>query len=288
MTKIHQFNQNQFNQNQFINLKGRLYDLSIPRIMGIINVTPDSFFSESRKSSEKEILESVENMLNNGADIIDIGGVSTRPNASIPSIEDEINRILKPIQSIKKYFPQAIISLDTMRGEVANIGIEEGIDIINDVSGGIYDDSIIDVVAKSKVPYILTHSNGNEINKVPLDSERNITTEIISYFSNRIQDLKKAGIKDIIIDPGFGFDKSISENYELVKNFEMLHLLEKPILVGISRKSMIYNKLKINPEDSLNGTTVLNSVLLMKKASVFRVHDIKEMNEVKELLHACI
>lgn len=283
MTKIHQFN-----QNQFINLKGRLYDLSIPRIMGIINVTPDSFFSESRKSNEKEILESVENMLNNGADIIDIGGVSTRPNAAIPNIEEEINRILEPIQSIKKYFPQAIISLDTMRGEVAHIGIEEGIDIINDVSGGMYDDSIIDVVAKSKVPYILTHSNGNEINKVPLDSERNITTEIISYFSNRIQDLKKAGVKDIIIDPGFGFDKSISENYELVKNFEMLHLLEKPILVGISRKSMIYNKLKVNPDDSLNGTTILNSVLLMKKASVFRVHDIKEMNEVKELLHACI
>jgi dihydropteroate synthase len=282
MTKIHQFN-----QNQFINLKGRLYDLSIPRIMGIINVTQDSFFSESRKTSEKEILESVENMLNNGADIIDIGGVSTRPNASIPSIEEEINRILKPIQSIKKYFPQAIISLDTMRGEVAQIGIEEGIDIINDVSGGMYDESIVYVVAKSKVPYILTHSNGNEINKVPLDSERNITTEIISYFSNRIQDLKKVGINDIIIDPGFGFDKSISENYELVKNFEMLHLLEKPILVGISRKSMIYNKLKINPEDSLNGTTVLNSVLLMKNASVFRVHDVKEMNEVKELLQAC-
>jgi dihydropteroate synthase len=283
MTKIHQFN-----QNQFINLKGRLYDLSIPRIMGIINVTPDSFFSESRKTSEKEILESVENMLNNGADIIDIGGVSTRPNASIPSIEEEINRILKPIQSIKKYFPQTIISLDTMRGEIAHIGIEEGIDIINDVSGGMYDDSIIDVVAKSKVPYILTHSNGNEINKVPLDSERNITTEIISYFSNRIQDLKKAGINDLIIDPGFGFDKSISENYELVENFEMLHLLEKPILVGISRKSMIYNKLKTNPEESLNGTTVLNSMLLMKKGSIFRVHDIKEMNEVKELLHACI
>ena len=283
MTKIHQFN-----QNQFINLKGRLYDLSIPRIMGIINVTPDSFFSESRKSSEKEILESVEDMLNNGADIIDIGGVSTRPNAVIPGVEEEINRILEPIKSIKKYFPQAIISLDTIRGEVAHIGIEEGIDIINDVSGGMYDDSIIEVVAKSKVPYILTHSNGNEINNVPLDSERNITTEIISYFSNRIQDLKKAGINDLIIDPGFGFDKSISENYELVENFEMLHLLEKPILVGISRKSMIYNKLKTNPEESLNGTTVLNSVLLMKKASVFRVHDIKEMNEVKELLHACI
>jgi len=282
MTKIHQFN-----QNQFINLKGRLYDLSIPRIMGIINVTPDSFFEDSRKIGEKVILETVEQMLNQGADIIDIGGASTRPNAIIPSTEEEINRILKPIQLIKKNFPQAIISLDTMRGEVARIGIEEGIEIINDVSGGIYDKTILDIVAKSKVPYILTHSNGNEINKVPLDSERNITTEIISYFSNRIQDLKKVGINDIIIDPGFGFDKNISENYELVKNFEMLHLLEKPILVGISRKSMIYNKLKISANDSLNGTTALHTLLYLKKASVFRVHDIKEMNELKELLKAC-
>lgn len=283
MTKIHQFN-----QNQFINLKGRLYDLSIPRIMGIINVTPDSFFTGSRKSGEKEILESVERMINDGADIIDLGGVSTRPNATIPSEKEELERVLNPIISIKKHFPDIVLSLDTIRSEIARIGIEEGIDIINDISGGFYDENIIKVVANAKVPYILTFNNGNEVNKVPLESERNIVTEAISFFSSRIQDLIKEGINDIILDPGFGFDKTLLENYELVKNFELLHLLEKPLLVGISRKSMIYNKLGVDANDSLNGTSVLQSALFLKKASVFRVHDVKEMNEVKELLQACI
>jgi dihydropteroate synthase len=283
MTKIHQFN-----QNRFINLKGNLYDLNSPKIMGIINCTPDSFYSESRKTHIHEILKTVESMLENGVDIIDIGGASTRPNAIIPNIDEEIARIHEPIKAIRKEFKDLVISLDTMRSKVAEIGINEGISIINDVSGGSYDWELIELVAEKKIPYILTYNNGNEVNTVPLASNRNILMESIKFFSERIQKLKNSGINDIIIDPGFGFDKTLEENFSLLNNFELLQILEKPILVGISRKSMIYNKIGIAPDESLNGTTVLNTVTFLKNASIFRVHDVKEMNEIRKLLKACI
>ncbi len=283
MTKIHQFN-----QNRFINLKGNLYDLNSPKIMGIINCTPDSFYSESRKTHIHEILKTVESMLKNGVDIIDIGGASTRPNAIIPNIDEEIARIHEPIKAIRKEFKDLVISLDTMRSKVAEIGINEGISIINDVSGGSYDWEIIELVAEKKIPYILTYNNGNEVNTVPLASNRNILMESIKFFSERIQKLKNSGINDIIIDPGFGFDKTLEENFSLLNNFELLQILEKPILVGISRKSMIYKKIGIAPDESLNGTTVLNTVTFLKNASIFRVHDVKEMNEIRKLLKACI
>ena len=283
MTKIHQFN-----QNRFINLKGNLYDLNSPKIMGIINCTPDSFYSESRKTHIHEILKTVESMLKNGVDIIDIGGASTRPNAIIPNIDEEIARIHEPIKAIRKEFKDLVISLDTMRSKVAEIGINEGISIINDVSGGSYDWEIIELVAEKKIPYILTYNNGNEVNTVPLASNRNILMESIKFFSERIQKLKNSGINDIIIDPGFGFDKTLEENFSLLNNFELLQILEKPILVGISRKSMIYKKLGIVPDESLNGTIILNTVTFLKNASIFRVHDVKEMNEIRKLLKACI
>jgi len=283
MTKIHQFN-----QNRFINLKGNLYDLNSPKIMGIINCTPDSFYSESRKTHIHEILKTVESMLENGVDIIDIGGASTRPNAIIPNIDEEIARIHEPIKAIRKEFKDLVISLDTMRSKVAEIGINEGISIINDVSGGSYDWELIELVAEKKIPYILTYNNGNEVNTVPLASNRNILMESIKFFSERIQKLKNSGINDIIIDPGFGFDKTLEENFSILNNFELLQILEKPILVGISRKSMIYNKIGIAPDESLNGTTVLNTVTFLKNASIFRVHDVKEMNEIRKLLKACI
>ena len=279
MTKIHQFK-----QNRFINLKGNLYDLNSPKIMGIINCTPDSFYSGSRKNKIDEILKTVESMLENGVDIIDIGGASTRPNAIMPSIEEEVKRILDPIKALRKEFKDLVISLDTMRYEVAKTGIDEGISIINDVSGGLYDEKLIGLVAQKKVPYILTFNNGNEINTLPLDSKRNILKESIVFFSERINDLKNLGINDIIIDPGFGFDKTLEENFKLLNNLELLQILEKPILVGISRKSMIYKKLEINSEDSLNGTSVLNTATFFKGASIFRVHDVKEMNQIRQLL----
>ena len=279
MTKIHQFK-----QNRFINLKGNLYDLNSPKIMGIINCTPDSFYSGSRKNKIDEILKTVESMLENGVDIIDIGGASTRPNAIMPSIEEEVKRILDPIKALRKEFKDLVISLDTMRYEVAKKGIDEGISIINDVSGGLYDEKLIGLVAQKKVPYILTFNNGNEINTLPLDSKRNILKESIVFFSERINDLKNLGINDIIIDPGFGFDKTLEENFKLLNNLELLQILEKPILVGISRKSMIYKKLEINSEDSLNGTSVLNTASFIKGTSIFRVHDVKEMNQIRQLL----
>ena len=279
MTKIHQFK-----QNRFINLKGNLYDLNSPKIMGIINCTPDSFYSESRKTQIVEILKTIESMLENGVDIIDIGGASTRPNAEIPSVNEEIRRIYEPIKAIRKEFKDIVISLDTMRSDVAKIGIDEGISMINDVSGGAYDKALIELVARKKIPYILTYNNGNEINTVPLDSERNILMESIKFFSERIQKLKNLGVNDIIIDPGFGFEKTLEENFRLLNNFELLQILEKPILVGISRKSMIYKKIGLAPDESLNGTTILNTALFYKGASIFRVHDVKEMNQIRQLL----
>jgi dihydropteroate synthase len=281
MTKIHQFK-----QNRFINLKGNLYDLNSPKIMGIINCTPDSFYSKSRKNHVEEILKTIESMLENGVDIIDIGGASTRPNAVIPSVNEEIIRIHEPIKAIRKEFKDLLISLDTMRSDVAKVGIDEGISIINDVSGGSFDKELIEIVAQKKIPYILTFSNGNEINTVPLSSERNILMESIKFFSERIQKLKNSGINDIIIDPGFGFDKTLEENFTLLNNFELMQILEKPIIVGISRKSMIYKKLGVAPDESLNGTTILNTALFLKNASIFRVHDVKEMKQIRQLLNA--
>jgi dihydropteroate synthase len=281
MTKIHQFK-----QNRFINLKGNLYDLNSPKIMGIINCTPDSFYSGSRKTLVSDILKTVESMLENGVDIIDIGGASTRPNAVMPSVEEEISRIHTPLKTIRKEFKELIISLDTMRHEVAKIGIEEGISIINDVSGGLNDQNLIELVAAKKIPYILTFNNSNEINITPLDNKRNILKESIVFFSERIKDLETQGINDLIIDPGFGFDKTLEENYTLLNNLELLQLLEKPLLVGISRKSMIYKKLGVAPEDSINGTTILNTTAFLKNASIFRVHDVKEMFQIKQLLYS--
>lgn len=280
-TKIHQFK-----QNGFINLNGNLYDLNSPQIMGIINCTPDSFYSESRKTQIVEILKTVESMLENGADIIDIGGASTRPSAILPAVDEEIERIYEPIKAIRKEFKNIIISLDTTRSEVAKVGIDEGISIVNDVSGGFQNADLIEIVAQKKIPYILTFNSGNEINTSPLASERNILRESLIFFSERIQKLKNAGINDIIIDPGFGFDKTLEENFSLIDNLDFLKILEKPILVGFSRKSMIYRKLGIAPEESLNGSTILNTVAFLKNASIFRVHDVKEMNQIRQLLNS--
>lgn len=281
MTKIHQFK-----QNGFINLNGNLYDLNYPKIMGIINCTPDSFYSESRKTQIVEILKTVESMLENGADIIDIGGASTRPSAILPSVDEEIERIYEPIKAIRKEFKNIIISLDTTRSEVAKVGIDEGISIVNDVSGGFQNADLIEIVAQKKIPYILTFNSGNEINTSPLASERNILRESLIFFSERLQKLKNAGINDIIIDPGFGFDKTLVENFSLIDNLDFLKILEKPILVGFSRKSMIYRKLGIAPEESLNGSTILNTVAFLKNASIFRVHDVKEMSQIRQLLNS--
>ncbi len=270
---------------QSINVKGSLFHFDEPKIMGIINLSEDSFYENNAETPTKEIIDKIDAFIKNGADIIDLGGASTRPNSKLPSVKVEMSRIMPILKSIRGKFPKTLISVDTVRSKVAEEALLNGADIINDVSGGYSDKRIMNVVQKYKCPYILTHNIENSINSQKLESQNTIK-EVIRFFSKRIQELQKIGVHDIIIDPGFGFSKTIQQDYELIKNFEMLHLLNTPILVGVSRKSLIYKNLELKPETSLNGTTAIHSFLISRNASLFRVHDIKEMQEVKMLWKA--
>jgi dihydropteroate synthase len=266
-----------------INSKGVLYDLSTPKIMGIINCTPDSFYEKSRFSRLNAIALHVSEMIEDGADIIDVGGASTRPGARFPSIQEEKQRVLPVLEFLRKKFPEILLSVDTMYGEVAQEAHDCGVNIMNDVSAGELDESILDVAAKNKIPYVLTHSPGFIKSVLPFDSE-NYLIDVISYLSKKIALCKSLGIQDIIIDPGFGFAKSIDENFELIRKFELLQIFDYPILVGVSRKSMIYKTLELTPDESLNGTTVLNSILTSRGAKIIRVHDVKEMAQIRKLI----
>ncbi len=270
---------------QSINVKGSLFHFDEPKIMGIINLSEDSFYENDAETPTKEIIDKIDAFIKNGADIIDLGGASTRPNSKLPSVKVEMSRVMPILKSIRVKFPKTLISVDTVRSKVAEEALLNGADIINDVSGGYSDKRIMNVVQKYKCPYILTHNIENSINSQKLESQNTIK-EVIRFFSKRIQELQKIGVHDIIIDPGFGFSKTIQQDYELIKNFEMLHLLNAPILVGVSRKSLIYKNLELKPETSLNGTTAIHSFLISRNASLFRVHDIKEMQEVKMLWKA--
>jgi dihydropteroate synthase len=280
MTKLHDLN-----QKKSMLIKGKLIDLSEPKIMAILNVTPDSFYRESRSLDLKEILNKAEKMIMDGADVLDIGGISTRPGAIKISSKEEIERIEKPLIAIRKEFPETIISLDTFHAHTSKIGLEIGADIINDVSNAQIDGEIIDVVAANKVPYVLTHSFGMADQRPENEMPKNIVHELINFFSSRINWLHSKGIYDIVIDPGFGFGKTLDHNFEIISGFEALKILGKPILVGISRKSMISKKLETSSNDSLSGTIALNSLLLKKGATIFRVHDVKEMNQIRTLLN---
>ena len=272
-------NDNIFRKQHSININGKLFDLSSPKIMGIINCTPDSFYSKSRFNSSKEILRQVDEMIGHGADIIDVGGASTRPGSTLPDIETEISRVIPAIIAIKEKYPECIISIDTVRSKVARKAIEAGAGIINDISAFNIDPEIIEIAAEYKTPYILTYND--QLNQ---EEKKNITMEMIYFFSKKIRKLKEKGIHDIIIDPGFGFGKTLKENFNITKHFESLLCVEKPILVGVSRKSMIYKKLQITPKDALNGTTVLNTFFGLNGAAIFRVHDVKESKQILELL----
>jgi dihydropteroate synthase len=269
-----------------INCKGVLYNLSTPKIMGIINCTPDSFFEKSRYSDLNEIETTVGNMIAEGVDIIDIGGASTRPGAKFPSIQEEKQRVIPVIDFIRNKFPEILISIDTMYGEIAQEGIGSGADIINDVSGGELDETILSVAAANKVPYVLTHSPGFIKSVLPFDSD-NYLIDVISYLSKKITLCKSYGINDLIIDPGFGFAKTINQNFDLIRKLQLLQIFDYPLLIGVSRKSMIYKTLSTTPEESLTGTVTLNTVLALKGANIFRVHDVKEMEQVKTLLTVC-
>lgn len=263
-----------------INCNGQLMDLSIPRIMGILNVTPDSFYAESRKETEGEIMARAREIVEEGADIIDVGACSTRPGADCPDEQEEMRRLRSALTPIRKAFPDAVLSVDTFRSSVARMCVEEyHADIINDISGGQYDDRMFDTVSQLGVPYILTHTKGTPDHMQDHPHYDDLMHELLTYFAERVQKLRDRGQKDIIIDPGFGFGKSLEHNYVLLNKLEQLQLLELPILVGVSRKRMVYNLLGTSPEDSLNGTTVVDTIALTKGANILRVHDVKAAKE---------
>lgn len=269
--------------NRSINCKGKLILLDSPKVMGILNLTPDSFYDGGSYSSVSEALKKVEKMLAEGADFIDIGAYSSKQNAEYVSSEEEIQRLIPVLEEIVKNFPQAIISIDTFRAEVAKRAIDVGASIINDISGGLLDEQMFDEVARAQVPYILMHMRGTPQDMQQHAVYEDITQEVALYFSKRIALAIEKGIKDIIIDPGFGFAKTLDQNYELMKNLSFFKNLNVPILSGISRKSMIYKYLGISSEDALNGTTALNMFSLLNGANILRVHDVKEAVECVKL-----
>jgi dihydropteroate synthase len=268
-----------------IKLKESLLDLSNPMIMGILNVTPDSFYDGGFYDNQKKVLNQVEKMINDGASIIDIGGYSSRPGADNISPKVELARVLPIVKLIKEKFSKILISIDTFRSEVAKKCVENGADIINDISGGSLDSKMFETVAKLNVPYIIMHMRGNPSNMMDKTDYENIIEEMDNYFSEKIELAKSFGINDIIIDPGFGFAKTTKQNFDILKNLTYLKKLNKPLLVGVSRKSMIYKTLNLSPIDSLNGSTVLHTISLLKGANIIRVHDVKEANECIRLVN---
>lgn len=264
-----------------INCNGKLIDLSTPQVMGILNVTPDSFFAESRKQTEAEIISQALRIVNDGAQMIDIGAYSSRPGAQDISAEEEMSRLRKGLSLIRSVLPEAIISVDTFRADVAKMCVEEyGVAIINDIAGGELDSHMFKTVASLHVPYIMMHMKGNPRTMQDAPHYDDIMGEMMLYFSRKINELHDMGVADIIIDPGFGFSKTLDHNYQLMAHLHELHELEKPMLVGISRKSMIYRLHGTTPQQALNGTTMLNTIALQKGANILRVHDVKECVEV--------
>ena len=252
--------------------------------MGILNITPDSFYDGGKFNSDKNWLSQTKKMLFEGADIIDIGAISTKPGAKEINEEEELSRLIPVIKSIKKEFPEIIISVDTYRANVAQQAVCEGAAIINDISAGTFDKKMIQTIAKLNVPYIMMHIQGTPENMQQAPVYDDVIREIIVFFSKQIELCKQAGINDIIIDPGFGFGKTIEHNYQILNNLEMFKIFELPVLVGISRKSMINKLLKTNATEALNGTTSANTIALMKGANILRVHDVKQASEVIKIV----
>lgn len=264
----------------YMNVKGRLLDLSTPQVMGILNVTPDSFYSDSRMQTEKDIADRAQQIIDEGASIIDIGAYSSRPNAEHISAEEEMNRLRTGLEILNRNHPYAVISVDTFRAEVAEQCVKEyGVAMINDISAGEMDNRMFATVAELGVPYIMMHMQGTPQNMQNEPHYDNLMKEVFLYFATKVQQLRDLGVKDIILDPGFGFGKTLEHNYELMAHLDEFSVFELPLLVGVSRKSMIYKLLGGTPQDSLNGTTVLDTVALMKGAHILRVHDVREAVE---------
>lgn len=275
---------NYFPRNAALNAGGKLYTMAQPQVMGILNITPDSFYSESRFSLTDNYLEAAEQMLAAGASMLDIGGYSSRPGAADISVETEIARVIPVVSAIKKQFPQALISVDTFRSQVARAAIEQGADLINDISGGSLDPKLFETIGDLGCPYVLMHMKGTPQTMQTETHYDNLFGDICGYFSHKINELKAYGVKDIVLDPGFGFAKTIAQNFELLHRFQDFHCFGYPLLAGLSRKSTIYKTLGTTAEEALNGTTVLNTIALQKGASILRVHDVREAVETIRLI----
>lgn len=272
---------------KYINVNGSLLDLSVPCVMGILNITPDSFYAGSRMQTEAEITARAQQILDEGAGIIDIGAYSSRPNAENVSSHEEMERLRMGLEILRKTQPGAVISVDTFRADVARMCVEEyGVAIINDIAAGEMDADMFRTVAELNVPYIMIHMQGTPQNMQQHPHYDNLLKEVFLYFAQKVQQLRDMGMKDIILDPGFGFGKTVEHNYELLAHLEEFRIFELPLLVGVSRKSMIYRLLGNTPQDALNGTTVLDTICLLKGADILRVHDVREAVETVKIVEA--
>ena len=275
---------NFFEPKNTLNIQGKLIDLSKPKVMGVLNLTPDSFYSNSRLKSIDEALAKTEQFLKEGATFIDIGGYSTRPGADDISSDEELKRIIPIIENISQKLPEAIISIDTFRAKVAELGIKAGAHLINDISAGMLDEAMFETVAHLQVPYIMMHMQGTPKTMQQHPVYNNVVVEVVDFLANRLHLLRKLNVHDVIIDPGFGFGKTLAHNFELLNDLEDLQIIGLPMLVGFSRKGMVYKTLNTTAEEALNGTTVLNTIAIQKGAKILRVHDVKEAMECVKLV----
>ena len=274
-----------FSPKKTINCRGELLDLTLPKVMGIVNITPDSFFDGGKYTNNEVLISQIDNMLHNGCHILDIGAYSSRPGAKDVSQHEELKRLTSALNIIRKKHPKAIISVDTFRAQVAHTVVKDfEVDIINDISAGELDPDMFRIVSELKVPYVMMHMQGTPDTMQNNPRYTNVVKDITMYFSKKINELKLLGVNDVIIDPGFGFGKTLDHNYQLLKHLNDFKILEMPILVGVSRKSMICKVLEINPDEALNGTTVINTLALQAGANILRVHDVKQASETIKLL----
>ena len=278
-----------FSNKNYIRCRGELIDLSSPKVMGILNITPDSFYNGGRYTTREAIFKRIEKLASEGADFIDIGGYSSRPGAKHIESEEEIRRLDLGLKIVKKKFPDILISVDTFRSEVAEFAVKEyGVDLINDISAGETDPKMFETIALWNIPYIMMHMKGTPQNMQKNPEYKDVMKELIMFFSGKVNSAKQDGIIDIIIDPGFGFGKTLNHNYTILNHLDDLKILGLPIMIGLSRKSMIYKLLQINPEEALNGTSILNTLALEKGANIIRVHDVKEARQAISLINATI
>ncbi|MGB1243154.1 MAG: dihydropteroate synthase [Chitinophagales bacterium] len=272
-----------FNRKWQINCRGKLLDLDTPKIMGVLNVTPDSFYDGGKYTHDVLILKQAEKMLQDGASIIDIGGMSSRPGAAIIEVGTELQRVIPVIEAVVKEFPDTIVSIDTIRAKVVKEAVEAGAGIVNDISAGSLDVDLLKTVGSLNVPYILMHMQGKPKDMQLNPSYKHVVQDMIGFFVEKIEEVKQAGIKDVVIDPGFGFGKTLSQNYQILQQFDAFRLFDLPLLAGMSRKSMICKLLDVSPSMALNGTTATNMVALQRGASILRVHDVKEAMETVKI-----